>query len=95
MPNHVHLVIGVPSFEVERLDIQIKGDATQQLIHEGVHPFGHVPYKNGRPPKCFARGEWKVFLDPPDLPPAIEYVENNPEKDGLPRQNWSFVQKLD
>ncbi len=47
--------------------------------------------KTGRRPKCFARGEWKVFLDPEDVPRAIRYVENNPVKEGKPPQRWTFV----
>ena len=73
--------------------VQLKGAATERLVADGVHPFGHLTDAKGRPPKCFARGEWKVFLDPPDVPRAIEYVERNPEKEGKPRQKWSFVRK--
>jgi hypothetical protein len=47
--------------------------------------------RGGRPPQCFARGEWKVFLDPEDVPEAVNYVEDNPLKEGLRRQNWNFV----
>jgi len=93
LPDHVHLVIGQPTISVEQLAIQLKGEATQQLIAEGIHPFGHLMTANGRPPKCFARGEWKVFLDPEDVPRAIEYVDHNPVKEGKPRQRWSFVCK--
>ena len=42
--------------------------------------------------KCFARGEWKAFLDTPeDILRAIAYVENNPIKEGLKPQKWPFV----
>jgi REP-associated tyrosine transposase len=91
LPDHIHLVVGRPEIEVEQLVIQLKGDATQRLIAEGLHPFGDIKGKNGRPPKCFGRGEWKVFLDPEDLPRAIEYVDDNPIKEGKPRQRWTFV----
>ena len=37
-----------------------------------------------RPPKVFARGLWKVFLDSAaDIERAIRYVENNPLREGL------------
>jgi len=94
LPEHVHLVVGQSAISVKQLVIQLKGEATRQLVAEGIHPFGHLTTKTGRPPKCFARGEWKVFLDPEDVPRAIEYVENNPEKEGKPRQRWPFVTKL-
>ena len=95
MPDHVHLAFGMPHIKVEQVVIQLKGEATQQLLEEGLRPFGDTRDKNGRPHKCFARGEWKVFLDPPDVPRSIEYVERNPEKEGLPRQSWSFVTRLE
>ena len=84
MPDHVHLVTGPPHIKIEQLVIQLKGAATEQLTEEGIHPFGGNY-------KCFARGEWKVYLDPPDVPRAIRYVEANPEKEKLRRQRWSFV----
>jgi REP element-mobilizing transposase RayT len=88
LPNHVHLVVGRPAMSVE---IQLKGAATQSLKEQGLHPFAHMKDKKGWTPKCFARGEWKVFLDPLDVPRAIEYVEDNPDKEGKKRQRWSFV----
>ncbi len=91
MPDHVHLVVGPGHIRVEHLVIQLKGDATQKLVELGIHPFGGIKDKNGRPPKCFARGEWKVYLDPDDILRAIRYVEDNPIKEGRPRQNWRFV----
>ena len=91
LPDHVHVVVGRPAMAVEQLVIQLKGDATRSLIEEGVHPFADVKDRQGRPPKCFARGEWKVFLDPEDVTRAIRYVEENPVKEGKPPQRWSFV----
>lgn len=91
LPDHVHLVTGRPHIDIEQVVIQLKGDATRRLMEEGIHPFGHIRDNKGRPPKCFARGEWKVFLDPPDVPRAIRYAEDNPDKEGKPRQQWSFV----
>jgi REP element-mobilizing transposase RayT len=90
LPDHVHLVVGDPGMDIEQLIIQLKGAATRRLKEEGIHPFGHLA-KNGRPPKCFARGAWKVYLEPEDIPRAIQYVDDNPEKEGKPRQRWRFV----
>jgi hypothetical protein len=73
-----------------------KGEATERLIAEGIHPFGEWPRKNGRLPKCFARGEWKVYLDSiQEIRRAIAYVENNPLKEGKRRQRWSFITTFD
>jgi REP element-mobilizing transposase RayT len=96
LPDHVHLVLDRHRLAVESLVIQLKGDATQSLLDENLHPFGAIREKNGRPPTCFARGQWKLFLDSlEDVRRTIRYVENNPEKEGKPRQRWSFVVPLD
>ncbi|QOV89424.1 transposase [Humisphaera borealis] len=91
LPDHVHLVVARPAIRVEQLVIQLKGDATQQLIRENIHPLEGRQQPGTRPPKCWARGEWKVFLDPEDVPRAIQYVEENPLKEGKRKQEWSFV----
>jgi REP element-mobilizing transposase RayT len=92
LPDHVHLVLARHRLTVEQLVIQPKGAATRHLISECIHPFRELPPKNGAPPKCFARGEWKVFLnDEEAILRAIRYVNANPEKEGLPRQRWPFV----
>jgi hypothetical protein len=55
-------------------------------------PFEHVAEIHQRPPKCFARGEWKVFLDSDaDFRRAIRYVELNPVREGKAVQRWEFV----
>lgn len=91
MPDHVHLVLDHGEMEVEQVVIQLKAAATRQLVKERCHPFLDVRTGSGKRPKCFARGEWKVFLDPPDVPRAIRYVEDNPVKEGLKRQRWKLV----
>ena len=93
LPDHVHLVTGRPAMKVERLVIQLKGDATRALVREGIHPLAPHGAAGERPPKCWGRGEWKVYLDPEDVPRAIRYVEGNPAKEGKKAQNWSFVTK--
>jgi REP element-mobilizing transposase RayT len=96
LPEHVHLVTARFRLTIEQAVIQLKGDATQQLIKEGLHAFGDLREKTGRPPKCWARGEWAPFLETAkDIVRAIRYVENNPVKEGKPRQRWSFVTPFD
>ena len=92
MPDHIHLVVGVDRLHPRDLALRFKGAATTRLIETGRHPFlAEVP-AGKRPAKCFARGEWPVFLDTPDeVIRAVRYVEQNPVKDGLPPQKWSFV----
>jgi REP element-mobilizing transposase RayT len=92
MPDHVHLVTGRFRLSVEQTVVQLKAVATRRLIEEGFHPFADLAVPGERPPKCWCRGEWSAFLsDPADIARCIRYVENNPVKDGLPRQTWSFV----
>ncbi|WP_020472936.1 transposase [Zavarzinella formosa] len=91
LPDHVHLVVEAHHIKIEQIVIQLKGRATTALIDAGIHPFAGTADK-ARPPKCFARGEWAPFLETPeDVERAIQYVEDNPVKEGKPRQHWSFV----
>jgi REP-associated tyrosine transposase len=91
MPDHVHLVTGCAPIDIEQVVIQLKGEATGALVAEGIHPFQDIFDARGRRPKCFARRGWNVFLDPDDVLRAIRYVEENPIKEGLPRQKWAFA----
>ena len=84
LPDHVHLVVARTPGSIKQIIIQMKGAGTRQLIKENLHPFKGEA-------KCFARGEWTVFLDPPDVKRAMNYVANNPLKEGLPRQRWWFL----
>ncbi len=91
LPDHVHLVTALSDIAANQISIQLKAAATSRLLLENIHPFGHLRDQRGRPPKCFARGQWKVFLDPNDVDRAIHYVEQNPIKEGKKRQFWNFV----
>ena len=91
LPDHVHLVMGKPKIDVQQVAIQLKGHATRQLESEGIHPLAWCKAADRRIPKCFARGEWTVFLDADDVPHAVNYVEENPVKEGKKSRKWSFV----
>jgi REP element-mobilizing transposase RayT len=92
LPQHVHLVVARHRLKVESLVTQLKGDATEQLVAECVHPLAQHRTINGAPPKVFARGMWKAFLnEPAEVRRAISYVERNPLREGLPAQRWGFV----
>ena len=95
MPDHVHLVVRKLPMSVEQLVIQLNGAATRQLEEEGVHPLARYKEPGKRVPQCWVRGQWKVFLDPEDVPRAIEYVRDNPVKEGKKQQSWSFVTPFD
>ena len=97
LPDHVHLVVGASNRVatsdrwIENVVIQLKSAATRQLVEDGIHPFAPEIDDRGRHPKCFARGEWKVFLESGDVRRAIRYVELNPPKEGKPEQRWKFL----
>src|SRR5262249_19109246 len=96
LPDHVHMVVARFRTTVEQIVVQLKGEATQQLVRENLHPFADKLLPNHRPPKCWVRGEWKVFLDSvEDIVRSIEYVRQNPIKEGKPAQESSFVTPFD
>ena len=44
---------------------------------------------------CWAAKLWKLYLDSEaDIARAVAHVENNPVKEGKPRQEWSFVTRF-
>jgi REP element-mobilizing transposase RayT len=92
LPEHVHMVLGRLGYPVEYTVNLLKGSATRELLAEKLHPFGDRRDRSGRVPHCWARGRWKVYLNTPeDIQRAIAYVEENPAKEGKPKQTWSFV----
>jgi len=96
LPEHTHLVVARHSWRVETLASRLKAESTRRLMRESIHPLRGFPTRTGRMPKAWARGHWKVFLDSAaDIRRAIQYVEGNPAKEGLPPQRWSFVMKYD
>ncbi len=92
LPDHVHLIIGRNDRPIAQIVSHLKGRATQQLKREGLHPFDFVKLKDGSLPSPWAQKYWKIFVDSEEyVDCAITYVEHNPEKEGKPKQKWSFV----
>lgn len=92
LPEHTHLVVGRHRYRIEQIANLLKGAATARLNAEGIHPLRGFRAPDGKPPKAWAQGLWKVFLrTPADVRRAVRYVKDNPAKEGLPRQRWSFV----
>ena len=86
------MVIGRHSRHVERIVGHMKSAATRRLDVDGMHPFSDVRLRDGRRPSPWAERCWKVFLDSrADVLRAVDYVEQNPVKEGKRRQRWSFV----
>lgn len=85
MPNHVHLVTGLYERDTVVVVRHLKTRATQQMNAAKLHPF-----QNRRSP--WADGYWDGFLhNETEVRRAIHYVNQNPVKDGLKPQHWSFV----
>jgi len=93
MPSHIHLVLARHTCAIEQVANLLKGAATRSLLKHDLHPFASQPYRNGTLPTPWARRCWKCFLTfDVQVGRAIEYTNNNPVRDGKPRQTWSFVQ---
>jgi REP element-mobilizing transposase RayT len=92
LPEHAHLVVARHEHQAEQIAGHLKGRATQQLALEDLHPLAQCRQPDGTVPSPWARKGWSVFLHTDErIREAIEYVEENPLKEGKPRQRWSFV----
>jgi REP element-mobilizing transposase RayT len=79
MPDHVHILIRKHKHRAEEMIETLQNAARWALIESDLWPNDH--------PVWTAGGGWKVFLDHPDeVERTIPYIEQNPEKIGLPRQ---------
>ncbi len=87
MADHVHLVIRKHCDQAEDMIDQFQDESRAALLNCGLMPPDHP---------VWTKGGWKVFLDTPDeVRSRVRYVENNPLKEGLPRQCWPFVVTYD
>lgn len=92
LQDHAHAVVGRHRYSIEQIANLLKGDATRALIVEGLHPFQDQPYLDGTLPPIWARGQWTCYLNcTADIHRAVTYVEQNPIKERLKPQHWSFV----
>jgi REP element-mobilizing transposase RayT len=95
LPDHVHLVIARHTYPIEQVANRLKGAATRALAEAEAHPLAPHRTRAGKIPSPWAQSLWKVFFNTPgDVERSIRYVDDNPEKSGLPRQRWSFVTPL-
>lgn len=85
MPDHVHVVMRKHKRTAEQM-MQDLQDASRARLQESA--------RRGHP--VWGGPGWKVFLfDPDDVRRTIEYVNQNPVKMHLPRQDWDFVKEYD
>lgn len=92
LPTHVHLVIMRHRLSIEQVVNLLKGSATRCLRDRKLYPGGGAPDNGEYAQRLWGRGLRKVFInDLQHLDDEIQYVNNNPLKEGKPRQTWGFV----
>ena len=90
--DHVHIVAQRHRETIEFLARVLKSAATRNLTTYGIHPMAKFVDATGRAPTPWADGGWERYLNtPPEIVAVVKYVNDNPEKHGLPRQHWPFV----
>lgn len=90
--EHAHLVLLPHQFGIDLVVNLLKGAASKRLLEDGLHPFADQRESSGRLPQVWGRNCWKVFLyDREDVMRSIRYTNNNPMKEGLRQQHWTFV----
>ena len=95
LPGHVHLVMARMERNVKIVVEPLKAKASHRLRVEGHHPFVEYEKADGSLPTCWGEGCWKVFLNDEDqVRRAIDYVEQNPVKEGKAIHRWSFVKGI-
>jgi REP element-mobilizing transposase RayT len=86
LPEHSHLVIGRRNREIGQIAGHLKSRATQNMISNGL-------WRKGRP--VWSKKYWNVFLDSSKkVEIAIEYVNNNPVREGKQPQEWPFIKVI-
>lgn len=95
LPKHIHAVVARHERDAEDIMGHLKFAATRRLIDCGLHPFQTIQTTAGRVPTMWTKRGWKVYLDSiEDIDRAIQYVIENPIKEGKRAQKWSFLQPV-
>jgi REP element-mobilizing transposase RayT len=93
MPEHNHVVLGRHRYDFDKLINRLKGSATRSLKEHGMYPLAEYSEPEHVVPSPWGRKWWKVYLDSEaDMRRAIDYTNENPLKEGKPRQKWNFVE---
>lgn len=81
--NHHHLVVRTHRDRVDEVMHRVSRETQKILWDRKLVPKNHP---------VWADCPWKVFLrTPQDIRTRINYVKDNPMKEGLPPQTWDFV----
>jgi REP element-mobilizing transposase RayT len=90
--NHVHLVVRIHRDDAVTMWNKFASETRLRLRAPAPGKFQDVSADH----PVWAERPYKVFLyTPEDVHLRIEYVESNPEKEGLPRQSFEFVKAYD
>ena len=85
MLDHVHFVMPPHERSKEAIVQYFKSAATKRLNERRLHPL-----ENQRSP--WSRSFWDVYLHTEEqILRAVQYINNNPIKEGYKPQNWRFV----
>ncbi len=96
LPCHVHMVVKRHHYRVEQVMRLLRQAGSLRLLSDNLHPFAKQRAANGRLFSIWAQDGWKVFLYTLDeIRDRIEYVENNPVREGKRLQHWRFVTPFD
>jgi REP element-mobilizing transposase RayT len=96
MPDHVHLVTLNHRASIEQIVGYLKRAGTRKLNELDLHPLREFRKRDGSIPTPWVEHGWNRFVDEPRaVDDAIDYVNRNPMKIGLPRQKWSFVERFE
>jgi REP element-mobilizing transposase RayT len=92
LPAHVHFVFGRHRYKIESAANLLKGEATRRLVEVNSHPMEQYRNERGRLPSIWGENQWVVYLDSEEsIENAIRYVDDNPVREALKPQKWSFV----
>jgi REP element-mobilizing transposase RayT len=92
--DHAHLVIARHARPIETIARHLKSKATMALTRNEAHPLKQYRKSDGAIPTPWSDGQWNVFIeDEEQLRAAVGYVERHPMKEGLARQEWTFIRR--
>lgn len=87
MPDHVHLLIRKHKHQAEEMIENLQRAGRRGLLESSDIDSDHP---------IWTPDGWKVFLDRPNaVRSVIRYIEDNPMKAKMPKQNWPFVTLYD
>jgi len=87
MPDHVHALIRRHREKAEEMIAALQAKSKECVIAKGLRNDDHPVW--GGP-------GWKVFLETrEDIERIVKYIQQNPNKARLPRQEWGFVTPYD